>query len=192
MVDLLLWLCKLFGVQNAQKQKSFLAEVATSLILWQTQRCHSSLSDISPSPPLPKWVGVPDDVRTDQVAHWPVKCDECGCYKLQNQCSHHSVRNVMCIFASLRNETVSSLTIWLRLKDWRYLTDQRNIKIFQTWCWLYKGLQYFIFFCTICVFMYVVQFSVPMIACCECPQIGSVIYFNAVGIFCDAKQRILC
>uniref|UniRef100_A0A3Q1ESY7 PiggyBac transposable element-derived protein domain-containing protein n=1 Tax=Acanthochromis polyacanthus TaxID=80966 RepID=A0A3Q1ESY7_9TELE len=42
--------CKLLGVQNALKQKSF-------------QRVR---------------VGVPDDVHNDQVAHWPMKCDKRG------------------------------------------------------------------------------------------------------------------
>ncbi|KAE8296822.1 hypothetical protein D5F01_LYC05588 [Larimichthys crocea] len=76
--------CKLLGVQNTLKQRRFQAEVATSLILWQAQRGRPSLSATSPPPPLPKRirVGVPDDVRTDQVAHWPVKHDKRGRCKL--------------------------------------------------------------------------------------------------------------
>lgn len=71
--------CKLLGVHKPLKQRSFQAEVATSLILLHSQRGRPSLNATSPPPP-PKRVrvGVPDDVRVDQVAHWPVKCDKRG------------------------------------------------------------------------------------------------------------------
>uniref|UniRef100_A0A8C4NZ77 PiggyBac transposable element-derived protein domain-containing protein n=1 Tax=Dicentrarchus labrax TaxID=13489 RepID=A0A8C4NZ77_DICLA len=71
--------CKLLGLLKTMKQRSFQAEVATSLILWQAKRGRPTLNT-SPPAPLPKRVRVrvPDDVRTDQVAHWPVKCDKRG------------------------------------------------------------------------------------------------------------------
>ncbi|KAM7401463.1 hypothetical protein PAMA_005592 [Pampus argenteus] len=58
----------------------------------EAQRGRPSLSATSPPPPLPKRirVGVPDDVRTDQVAHWPV-CQTWPLQTLRNQCNHHSV-----------------------------------------------------------------------------------------------------
>uniref|UniRef100_A0AAZ1XVK0 PiggyBac transposable element-derived protein domain-containing protein n=1 Tax=Oreochromis aureus TaxID=47969 RepID=A0AAZ1XVK0_OREAU len=56
--------CKLLGVQKPLKQRTFQAEVATSLILWKSHRGVR--------------VGVPEDVRTDEVAHWPVKCEKRG------------------------------------------------------------------------------------------------------------------
>uniref|UniRef100_A0A3P9CGN5 PiggyBac transposable element-derived protein domain-containing protein n=1 Tax=Maylandia zebra TaxID=106582 RepID=A0A3P9CGN5_9CICH len=56
--------CKLLGVQKPLKQRSFQAEVATSLILWKSHRGVR--------------VGVPEDVQTDEVAHWPVKCEKRG------------------------------------------------------------------------------------------------------------------
>ncbi|XP_057673530.1 piggyBac transposable element-derived protein 2-like [Corythoichthys intestinalis] len=77
--------CKLLGVKNTLRQKSFQAEVATSLILTQTRRGRPSLSEASPSPPPPPKrvrVGVPDDVRSDQVAHWHLKCEKRGRCKL--------------------------------------------------------------------------------------------------------------
>ncbi|XP_057677371.1 piggyBac transposable element-derived protein 2-like [Corythoichthys intestinalis] len=77
--------CKLLGVKNTLRQKSFQAEVATSLILTQARRGRPSLSEASPSPPPPPKrvrVGVPDDVRSDQVAHWPLKCEKRGRCKL--------------------------------------------------------------------------------------------------------------
>ncbi|XP_019744453.1 piggyBac transposable element-derived protein 2-like [Hippocampus comes] len=83
--------CKLLGVKNVLRQKPFQAEVATSLILLQASRGRPSLnptsSSPSPPPPPPKRVrlGVPDDVRSDQVAHWPVKCDKRG------RCKHCKV-----------------------------------------------------------------------------------------------------
>lgn len=83
--------CKLLGVKNVLRQKPFQAEVATSLILLQARRGRPSLnptsSSPSPPPPPPKRVrlGVPDDVRSDQVAHWPVKCDKRG------RCKHCKV-----------------------------------------------------------------------------------------------------
>uniref|UniRef100_A0A4W4FR38 PiggyBac transposable element-derived protein domain-containing protein n=1 Tax=Electrophorus electricus TaxID=8005 RepID=A0A4W4FR38_ELEEL len=71
--------CRLLGVQKTLKQRSFQAEVANSLIFVHSQRGHPSLK-VTPSPPPPKRVRVrvPDDVRTDQAAHWPVKCDKRG------------------------------------------------------------------------------------------------------------------
>ncbi len=74
---------KLLGVQKPLKQRSFQAEVATSLILLRSQRGRPTLNATSPPPP-PKRVrvGVPDDVRTDQVSHWPVKCNQRGRCKL--------------------------------------------------------------------------------------------------------------
>lgn len=84
--------CKQLGVQNTLKQKSFQAGVATSLVLWQAQRGCPSLSATSPPPPLPKrvCVGVPDDVRTDQVAVEILQT-------LQNQCNHHSLWGMWCV-----------------------------------------------------------------------------------------------
>lgn len=71
--------CKLLGVQKPLKQRSFQAEVATSLILLKSHRGRPS-QNISSPPPPPKRVrvGVPEDVRTDEVAHWPVKCEKRG------------------------------------------------------------------------------------------------------------------
>lgn len=59
------------------KQRSFQAEVTNSLILLHSKRGRPSLNATSPPPP-PKRVPVeiPNDVRMDQVAHWPVKCDK--------------------------------------------------------------------------------------------------------------------
>ncbi|XP_036412767.1 piggyBac transposable element-derived protein 3-like [Colossoma macropomum] len=74
--------CRLLGIQKPLKQRSFQAEVATSLILVQSQRGRPSRNATPPPPPPPPpkrvRVGVPDDVRIDQVAHWPVKCDKRG------------------------------------------------------------------------------------------------------------------
>uniref|UniRef100_A0A3B4WCQ9 PiggyBac transposable element-derived protein 3-like n=1 Tax=Seriola lalandi dorsalis TaxID=1841481 RepID=A0A3B4WCQ9_SERLL len=49
------------------------------------QRGRPSLDSKTPSPPAPPKrvrVGVPDDVRLDQVAHWPVKCAKRGRCKI--------------------------------------------------------------------------------------------------------------
>ncbi|KAL2096971.1 hypothetical protein ACEWY4_006178 [Coilia grayii] len=71
--------CKLLGIEKPLKHRSFQAEVATSLILVQSQRGRPALLTVC-SPPPPKTVrpGVPEDVRTDQIAHWPTKCDTRG------------------------------------------------------------------------------------------------------------------
>lgn len=65
--------CKLLGVQKPLKQRSFQAEVATSLILVQSQRGRPTIHSTSSPPPKRVHFGVPDDVRTDQVAHWRAK-----------------------------------------------------------------------------------------------------------------------
>uniref|UniRef100_A0A673C3E2 PiggyBac transposable element-derived protein domain-containing protein n=1 Tax=Sphaeramia orbicularis TaxID=375764 RepID=A0A673C3E2_9TELE len=72
--------CKLLG-ERPLNQRRFQAEVATSLILIQAKRGRPSLdSNTTPQPATPKRVRVrvPNDVRLDQVAHWPVKCAKRG------------------------------------------------------------------------------------------------------------------
>ena len=76
--------CKLLD-QRPLNQRRFQAEVATSLILIQAQRGRPSLDSRTPSPSAPRKrvrVGVPDDVRLDQVSHWPVKCAKRGRCKI--------------------------------------------------------------------------------------------------------------
>ena len=77
--------CKLLGVQKRLPQAWFLW-----VHKWVLQVC----------------VGVPADVCTDQVAHWPVKCDQHGCCKL---CKVHATTtlcekcNVRICFTEGRN-----------------------------------------------------------------------------------------
>lgn len=109
--------CKLLGVQKPPKQRSFQATETTSLNLLHSQMDRPSLNGTCP-PLTPKrvCVGVPDDVRMDQVAHWPVKCDMMAiANSTKSKQLPPSVRNAMCIFVSLRKEIVSNISIWPRL-----------------------------------------------------------------------------
>ncbi|XP_034542073.1 piggyBac transposable element-derived protein 3-like [Notolabrus celidotus] len=76
--------CKLLDVRKPLKQRNFQAEIATSLILLHSQRGRPAFDSPSP-PPLPRKrvrTGVPDDVRTDHIAHWSGKCEKRGRCKL--------------------------------------------------------------------------------------------------------------
>ncbi|KAJ8353120.1 hypothetical protein SKAU_G00206870 [Synaphobranchus kaupii] len=85
--------CGLLGVQNPLKQRKFQAEVATSLIFVNAKRGRPLL-DASPplAPPKRIRVGVPNDVRTDQFAHWPVRCEKRGRCKA---CTVNAI-NILC------------------------------------------------------------------------------------------------
>uniref|UniRef100_A0A3B4WCX6 PiggyBac transposable element-derived protein 3-like n=1 Tax=Seriola lalandi dorsalis TaxID=1841481 RepID=A0A3B4WCX6_SERLL len=49
---------------------------------WLTYRRDCNKTPSPPAPPKRVRVGVPDDVRLDQVAHWPVKCAKRGRCKI--------------------------------------------------------------------------------------------------------------
>ncbi len=119
--------CKQLGVMKPLKQRSFQAEVATSLILVQAQRGRPTIrgtSSLPPPPPKRVRVGVPDDVRTDQVAHWPAKCDNAWPLQiLQSQCNHHCLWEMWC--ASLLHwgqkllQKLPSALNWQEILKWK-------------------------------------------------------------------------
>ncbi|KAL3978619.1 hypothetical protein ACER0C_019681 [Sarotherodon galilaeus] len=101
--------CKLLGVQKPLKQRTFQAEVARSLILWKSHRGRPS-QNISSPPPPPKRVrvGVPEDVRTDEVAHWPVKCEKRGRCK-NCKCAENTKFLVRASYLEIYDEEIRDL-----------------------------------------------------------------------------------
>jgi hypothetical protein len=75
--------CK-FRKIKPQIQRKFQSDIATSLLLVNATRkpgrptsCDGAFSPV-PVPPKKIRLGPVDDVRKDQVGHWPVKCEKRG------------------------------------------------------------------------------------------------------------------
>lgn len=92
---------------KATEAKELSSRACTSLILVQSQRGRPTIHGTSsPPPPPPKRVrvGVPDNVRTDKVAHWPTKCDTHGRCKFCKVQATTSLWEMLCLcFTEDRN-----------------------------------------------------------------------------------------
>lgn len=129
-------------------------------------------------------------------SHWPSDTLACEMWQarllktLQNQYNHYSLQE--CDVRLCFTEEWNSFKSHHLTKAKRLTTHNRqkiSDMVLMTQRFYFSSV--LTFFCTIYVYRNAVWFSLPIVACCKCPQIGSVIYFDAAGIFCDAKYANL-